>query len=138
MRAPVESQRYRIAAAVTSRALLHPHQREGCGLFDPFSDMAEQKGYTLRVFKKGSLPFFLSLCSIFILFFPHFSARSFSFFHPSTLANAQWLCTVCGKNAPAAMRVVSFFPPGHCELSREKCTSREPMGGGSGDFFFIS
>jgi len=46
MLTPVESQRKdRRRRVVTSRVPLHPlHQRGGCGLFDPFSDMAEQKG----------------------------------------------------------------------------------------------
>jgi len=103
-----------------------------------FPTWPNKKGTRYACLKRDLFLFFFYRSARFLfLFFPHFSARSFSFFHPSTHANAQWLCTVCGKNAPAAMRVVSFFPPDRCELGREKCTSRpNPWAAGAGILFF--
>lgn len=77
-----------IVVVVTSRAPLYRsiHISEGavaCSTL--FSDMAEQKGYIQRVFKKGSLPFFYRSAR-FLFLFSHFPTHSFSFFFTHRLS----------------------------------------------------
>jgi len=89
-----------------------------------FPTWPNKKGTHNACLKRDLFLFFIALLD-FYFYFSHFPAHSFSFFHPSTLPNAQWLCPVCGKNAPVAMRVVSFFPIRPLRArSRKMCKKR--------------
>lgn len=108
----------------------------GCGLSDPFADMAEQKGYTpgsayTRCLKRDS--FF----SFFFLFYSFFN---FNFFFFHRLPEHQWLCSIPGKNAPAAVRVVSFFQLRARPRKTYTNSVRAERRGGCGvkTFFFLS
>lgn len=136
------------------RGTQHPWWRQrGCGLFDPLSDMAEQKGYTqrARVLKRDrgyfffstrlyffSLPFSAVRCTV--LFYFGFFFFIF-YLSPAAPGPRQWPCAIHGKNALLAMRVVSFFffsppaSPGREKRVRKKDRRRRGVWVGGGKRF---
>lgn len=131
-----------IAAVVTSRAPLYrsihiSEKAVACSTL--FSDMAEQKGYTQPVFKKGSLPFFLSLCSIFIFIFPTSRHTLLVFFSPIDSPERPMAVPGLRKKCAGSYAHCVIFSHQTAASSVEKNVQKEnPRVAVTGEDFFLS